>query len=830
MDHVAASAATEGAPGAAFHFALSGMECAACARRAEKALAALPGVESAAVNFALGSAALHLAPGHGASGLALDAFAAALAPGGFAPVEVPLTLLLEGMHCAACVQRVEAALLAVPGVRKAEVNLALGTAHVTLWQGDGPLPLPALIAAVAAAGYTAKPEAEVDEGLTARGRNAAQAAGRRAAWAALFALPLFAAEMGGHLYAPFHHWLMGALPPGVYLGAQALLAALTLFGPGLAILRPGLRGLWRRMPDMNALVTLGAGAAFLYSLLVTLAPGLFPAEARAVYYEAAAVIVALVLTGRWLEARARGAASQAIARLLDLSPPTALVWQGEAWSEQPVATLQPGARLMARPGARIALDGVVEEGRSHVDEAMLTGEPQPVLKEASAPLWGGTVNGEGTLVYKVTAVGAGTVLARITALVQAAQAGKLPVQALIDKVTAIFVPVVLGVAALASLSWALAGAGAGPALIAGVSVLIIACPCAMGLATPVSILVASGRAAEMGIFFRNGAALQRLAGVQRLAFDKTGTLTEGRPALVGLAPVQGVGEGELLAWAAAVEEGSDHPLAATLRAAALAQGLKAPGKARAFRAHPGEGVEAEIKGQPAALGNARLAQQSDPKGTALFAEQAKAWESEGASLVYALRGGQVIGLLALADPPRAESAGAMAALERLGVETLILSGDAPEVAEKLAETLGVDRALGGLLPEDKLAELRLLGPGTGFVGDGINDAPALAAADVGLAIGSGTEVAIEAADVVLMREGPRAAVNALRLARATLRNIKQNLFWAFGYNVALIPVAAGALVPFGGPALSPMLAAGAMSLSSVFVLTNALRLRRFRAL
>jgi len=491
-----------------------------------------------------------------------------------------------------------------------------------------------------------------------------------------------------------------------------------------------------------------------------------------------------------------------------------------------VDELAPGDVVRLAPGERVAVDGVVTEGHGWIDEAMLTGEPAPVEKTPGAPVTGGTVNGASALTFRVTATGADTVLAQIIALVSEAQGGKLPVQALVDKVTRVFVPVVMALSVLTFALWTVFGQGFTPALVAAISVMIIACPCAMGLATPVSILVGTGRGAELGLLFRRGDALQRLAEARTVVFDKTGTLTEGHPGLTDLIAAAGHDETEVLRLAAGAEARSEHPLAAAILTAASARGLAVPA-ARAVRAHPGKGLTATVEGHALVLGNGAVLSEAGVDISAL-APESEALAAAGKTPVWLALDGQLAALMALSDPIKPGARAAVAALQGAGLRVAMISGDTEATAQAVARALGIERVFAGVLPDGKVAALEALKAEgiVAFVGDGINDAPALAAADVGLAIGTGTDVAIEAAEVVLMQGDPQGVGRAVALSRATMRNIRQNLFWAFAYNAALIPVAMGVLVPFGGSGLSPMLAAGAMAFSSVFVVTNALRLRR----
>ncbi|WP_221931999.1 heavy metal translocating P-type ATPase [Paracoccus sp. M683] len=796
---------------------LTGLSCASCVGRAERALAAVPGVTEPRVNLATHRAHLRLT-----DPAALPRATEALARAGYPAEPVHTTLEVQGMTCASCVGRVERALTALPGVSAAAVNLAAGRADIT---HDAGVAAETLAQTVTAKGYPAQLRADHaahaghlhhdDEATTLR---------RNFLIALALTLPVFIAEMGGHAVPAFHHWLMGAIGTPTLWLAELVLTALVLAFPGRVFFRIGIPALLKGAPEMNSLVALGAGAAFLYSTVVTLAPGLLPETARHVYFEAAAVIVTLILLGRWLEARAKGQASAAIRRLVELAPDHAVVVRDGIEARVAVADLQPGDLLRLAPGERVAVDGLITEGSGLIDESMLTGEPVPVTKSPGDAVTGGTVNGNSALTYRVTATGADTALARIVRMVEDAQAAKLPVQALVDKITRVFVPVVIGLALLAFLLWLAFGGGLAPAFVAAVAVLIIACPCAMGLAVPVSIMVGTGRGAELGVLFRRGDALQRLAEARVVAFDKTGTLTQGAPALTALA-TEGITEDEALRLTASAEIRSEHPLAAALVAAARGRGLPLA-EAQGVQASAGRGLTATVDGKTLLIGNLRALQEVgiDPEPSLL--DRATVWSADGATPVHLAVDGRHAAAFALADPVREGSAGTIRALHDLGIQTVMISGDVQATADAVGRQLGIDRVIGGVLPDGKLAAVREMGKGSVFVGDGINDAPALAAADTGIAIGTGTDVAIESADAVLIGGDPAGVVTAIRLSRAVMRNIRQNLFWAFAYNAALIPVAMGALVPLGGPQLSPMLGAAAMALSSVFVVTNALRLKR----
>ncbi|MDB2501391.1 copper-translocating P-type ATPase, partial [Planktomarina temperata] len=550
------------------------------------------------------------------------------------------------------------------------------------------------------------------------------------------------------------------------------------------------------------------------------------------YYEPASLIVVLILFGRDLENRAKGRTGKAIQSLLGLRVKTAQVRRAGEFVECPIEEIVVGDVLSLRPGERVAVDGVVHEGSSYIDESMITGEPRPVEKSTGAALTAGTVNGMGHVIYEARRVGHDTTLSQIIQLVEQAQGAKLPIKALVDRLTLWFVPMVLILAFVTVTVWMIWGpAPALPyALVAGVCVLIIACPCAMGLATPTSIMVGTGRAAEMGVLFRKGDALQLLADVDVIAFDKTGTLTRGQPVLTDLDVADGLGRRAALQVMASVEQGSDHPIARAIVMAAAEEGLDLL-PIQDGQTYAGLGLSAHVAGEEVILGTERFMRERgiDVKG---YHGSAEALASQGKSVIFAARAGQVIALAGVSDALKPSTQGAIAQLKAAGITVVMLTGDRRDAALQIAADLGIDQVHAELLPADKsrvLAELKTKARQLAFVGDGINDAPALAAADIGIALGTGTDVAVESADIVLMSGDLLGVVNAIEMSRLTLRNIKQNLFWAFGYNVALIPVAAGALYPAFGMLLSPILAAAAMALSSIFVLANALRLRYVRA-
>jgi Cu+-exporting ATPase len=579
---------------------------------------------------------------------------------------------------------------------------------------------------------------------------------------------------------------------------------------------------------MNSLVALGSSAAWGFSTVALFAPALLPDGTRVVYFEAAAVIVTLILMGRFLEARAKGRTGQAIRKLVGLRAKTAQVERDGQLVELPVDDIVAGDLIQARPGEKIAVDGVVVKGASYVDESMITGEPIPVEKLADAEVVGGTVNGAGAFTFRATKVGGDTMLAQIIRMVEEAQGAKLPIQDLVNRITLWFVPAVMGVAALTFLTWLLVGPDPALsfALVAAVAVLIIACPCAMGLATPTSIMVGTGRAAELGVLFRRGDALQTLNDVTTVALDKTGTLTEGHPELTDLTVTKGFEQADVLRLVASVEAVSEHPIAEAIVRRAKQDGLTLEAIDN-FSSITGFGVSAVIEGRKIIIGADRLMSR---EGVTLDAVKGvgESLGQEGKSPLYAAIDGQLAAVIAVSDPIKVSTAEAISALHDLGLAVAMITGDNKATAQAIAAKLGIDTIVAEVLPEGKVAAIEQLqtgGRAVAFVGDGINDAPALARADVGIAIGTGTDVAIEAADVVLMSGDLKGVVNALHVSQRTMRNIRQNLFWAFGYNALLIPVAAGIFYPVAGLMLSPALAAGAMALSSVFVLSNALRLR-----
>ncbi|WP_291428793.1 heavy metal translocating P-type ATPase [Deinococcus sp.] len=826
-------------------FTVQGMTCASCSSRVERGLTKVGGVQQASVNLATERASVTFDP----SQTSLMDLTARVREIGYEPLTATADLSVQGMTCAACVGRVERALKKVDGVLDAQVNLATERAHVTYLPGR--VSGRDLNAAVTRAGYSVltglnsgAPSAPDRAALEQAARDDHERSLERdLRVSAAFAVPLLLLAMLPMMWMPLHMALTGLLGERGLNVLMLLLATPVQFGPGRRFLRLGWNSLRHGSPDMNALVMIGTGAAYLYSLLVTLAPGVFPAGTAHVYFEASAVVITLILLGKVLEARAKGRSSAAMTTLLRLQPGVARVVRAGQELEIPTADVQTGDVIQVRPGERVPVDGEVQTGDSWVDESMLTGESVPVHKGVGAAVTGGTVNGTGAFTFRATHVGADTALARITRLVEDAQASRPPIQGLADRVVAVFVPVVLVIAALTFLTWLLLGGpqGLSHALVNTVAVLIIACPCAMGLATPTSVMVGTGRAASLGVLFKSGAALEALQRADVIALDKTGTLTLGRPELTDLI-LTGPHEGSpqdphdgpqdraaVLTLIAAAERASEHPVAQAIVSAARAEGLTLP-EATAFQALPGEGIEATVNGRRVWVGSDRLMTRLGLNVAPLTA-QTDALADLGRTPLYAAVDGHIVAALAVADPIKPGSLEAVQAMQASGRQVVMITGDHARTAQAVARQLGITDVRAEVHPAQKSAavkELQAGGRHVAFVGDGINDAPALAQADVGVAIGTGTDVAAETAGVILMSGDLRGVPNAVALSRATLTNIRGNLFWAFAYNVLLIPVAAGVLEPALGLRLNPVLAAAAMGLSSVFVLSNALRLRGFR--
>ncbi|MDQ7015301.1 MAG: heavy metal translocating P-type ATPase [Gammaproteobacteria bacterium] len=743
--------------------------------------------------------------------------------------QTEIRFAIEGMTCAACSGRIERVLNKLPGVINAQVNLSTAQASIDyLPETVSPAQLYARINKLGFQAIEAEQENSATESLQEREQNNLK---QRLRFALLFTLPLILISMGPMFIPALSNAMLKLMPQGGWHLMELLLATPVLFGAGRDFYRHGWSELQQLAPGMNTLVMFGSSAAYFYSLLALLLPQLFPAGTANSYFEAAAVIVTLILLGKYLESAAKGRTSSAIRKLVELQPKTATVIRNGEAESVPIESVRTGDLILVKPGERVPVDGEVTQGSSFVDEAMISGEPLAVEKNSGDKLIGGTINQSGALHFEAEQVGENTLLAQIIHLVEEAQAGKPPIQMMADKIAAVFVPIVLLLASITFITWLLIGPepSLNYAFVAAVSVLVIACPCAMGLATPTAIMVATGKGAELGLLFRKGPALEALAEIDTVVLDKTGTVTKGFPELVKIIALHG-DENPLLQWAASAESQSEHPIAKAVVSAAQARNLSLSA-ATQFQAEVGFGLSAEVEGHNIEIGAERLMLKLGLDLAPLAAEaemQAKA----AATPIFIAVDGVLAGLLAVADPIKEESRSTVAALKERGLKVMLLTGDHPHTAQAVADQVGIDSVIANVLPADKAREVKRLqqtGAKVAFVGDGINDAPALAQAEVGIAIGTGTDIAIEAADVILMSGQLHGISKAIKLAQQTLKTIRHNFFWAYAYNVALIPLAAGLFFPLTGWLLNPMIAAAAMSVSSLFVVSNSLRLRRFKA-
>lgn len=809
--------------------AVGGMHCAACSSRIERVVGAMDGVESVGVNLATGNMDVRFNP----QVLDLDSVLARVREMGFlvdAPsMDATLVLRIGGMHCASCSSRIERIISGMPGVKEASVNLGAESGRFVF--DPARVTQRALRHAIHEAGFTTsmpRKERVEDEEAHIAARLQEKLSGVIRALA--FALPLLILSMGHMWGMPLPYSLDPMHAPGSFALAQLLLT-LPVVWSGRSFYLIGLPALIRRSPNMDSLVAVGTGAALVYSLWNTVEIWLgVDAQVRVMdlYYESAGVLIAMISLGKYFEARSVSRTTGAVRALMRLAPETATLKEQGGERQIVVEDIEPGDLLRIRPGERLPVDGEVAEGESHVDESMLTGEPLPVRRGPGERVFGGTLNTTGALLLRASHVGEDTVLARIVRLVRDAQGTKAPIASLADSVSFYFVPVVMALAIASGLAWYLSGAESFVfALRTAISVLVIACPCAMGLATPTSIMVGTGRGAQLGVLIKSGRALQRAGELSTVVFDKTGTLTVGKPALseVWVNEASGIDRDDMLKMAGAVEAVSEHPLA---RAVVGGTSGILPDVSR-FEAVPGQGVSAVVDGRIVVLGNERL-MTALSLDVASVRTQREQMEEKGATVVHVGIDGVLAGLLGVSDQIRPESALTVTRLKAMGLDVILLTGDTERAARAVGTQIGIGRVIAGVLPDRKaevVAELQQAGRVVGMVGDGINDAPALAHADLGVAMGGGMDVALESGDVVLMREDLGGLLTALSLSRAVMRNIRQNLFWAFAFNIVGIPVAMGALHLFGGPTLTPMLAGTAMAMSSVMVVSNALRLRFF---
>ncbi|MBF7694742.1 heavy metal translocating P-type ATPase [Acinetobacter rathckeae] len=804
---------------------ITGMSCASCVGRVEKALKKQVAVSEVSVNLATEKAVIW------GDHLDHQQLVACIQKAGYDVEDVQthnIVLDIQGLSCASCVGRAEKALLKVQGVQNVVVNLATNQAHII---ANTDVAVSSLMTAIERAGYGATVVAQA-EPQQKTPTDQSQVLLHQLIQATVLTIPVMLLSMLGHVSMAWQQWLDHVLGQSLNWWLQGLLVSIILCFPARQFYKKGIPALLRRAPDMNALVAVGTLAAYLYSVIATVLPQWLPPQAVHVYFEAAAMIVTLILLGRYLEARAKGQTTQAIQQLIGLQPTIAHVKKGTVIEDIAIADVTLDMQVLVYASEKMPVDGVVLVGQSVVDESMLTGEPLAVKKHEGEHVSAGTINQTGVLEVQVKALHQNTLLAQIIQLVEQAQASKLPIQAWVDKITLWFVPVIMCIAVLTGLVWWVFGPSPSIsyALVNAVAVLIVACPCAMGLATPTSIMVATGKGAQMGVLFRQGAALQQLKEVKAVGVDKTGTLTQGKPTLTDFICLDEQHKSQILQYVASVEQYANHPLATAIVDYVKQQKL-ALFHATQVETLTGLGIQATVQDKKLQIGADRFMAQLNID-ISVFNVQAEQLAQQAKSPIYVAIDGMLVAILAVADPIKETSTKVVQQLQDLGLKVVMITGDQQNTAQAIAKTLHIDDVIAGVMPSGKVDAIKSLQQKYGkvaYIGDGINDAPALAHADVGLAIGTGTDIAIESADVVLMSGDLKAAVDAIALSQATIRNIQQNLFWAFIYNIALIPVAAGVLYPYTHILLSPMVAAAAMAMSSVFVLTNALRLKGFRS-
>jgi Cu+-exporting ATPase len=809
-----------------------GMTCAACAQRIEKVTAKLSGVTKSSVNLA----SEKLTVEYDEQKVSAQEIQSAVRDAGYQAVpetsEKEITIPIGGMTCAACAQRIEKAVGKLDGVTSSTVNLA--TEKATIKYNPAIVRISQIKALITKLGYTpleSQSAAAVDEDKL-RKQKAIRVLWTKFIVAAVFSMPLLYLAMGSMIW-----WLQFPIPAFLRPMQYPLTYALTQIALVIPVIIAGYRfyvvgfkAILQRSPNMDSLIAMGTSAAIIYSLISTysITQGDFAAVDH-LYFETAGVIITLILLGKSLEAVSKGKTSEAIKKLMGLAPKTALVIQDGREIVISVDEVEVGDVIIVKPGEKIPVDGEVVEGHTAIDESMLTGESMPIEKNPGDSVYAASINGNGSVRFRATKVGADTALAQIIKLVEDAQGSKAPIAQLADIVSGYFVPIVFGIAVIAALAWLISGQSVVFSLSIFIAVLVIACPCALGLATPTAIMVGTGKGAEYGVLIKGGEALETAHKINTIVFDKTGTITEGKPEVTDMITLPDYSREKLLMLAASAEKGSEHPLGeAIVRGAAKANLKLVP--VESFISIPGYGIEVKIDGANILLGNRKLMNERNISLESLAAESDRLAE-EGKTPMYIAQDGQLAGIIAVADVMKNSSARAIKKLHEMGIEVAMITGDNRKTAEAIARQVGIDRVLAEVLPQDKAAEVKKLqdqGRIVAMVGDGINDAPALVQADIGIAIGSGTDVAMESADIVLMRSDLMEVPTAIQLSKSTIRNIKQNLFWAFGYNVLGIPIAAGILYIFGGPVLNPIFAAAAMSLSSVSVLTNALRLKTFK--
>ncbi|AMC08847.1 heavy metal translocating P-type ATPase [Turicibacter sp. H121] len=803
---------------------IEGMSCSACANRIERIVNKLDGVEKGAVNFAAETLALE----YDESAIELGQVEAAIEKAGFKVKKniKDYTFKVEGMTCSACANRVERVTQKIEGVQLAVVNFA--TEKLTIKLDADVASYGQVKVAVEKAGFQLVSEEDAIKGEEKK-RDEASKLLIRFIISLIFAVPLLIISMGHMVGMPLPHLIDPMMNPFNF-GIVQLILTLPVVMAGYKFYQVGIKNLIQLSPNMDSLIAIGTLTAFFYSVF-----GIYKitqgdaSYAMHLYFESAAVILTLITLGKYLEAVSKGKTSQAIKALMGLAPKTATIERNGRELEVPIEEVVVGDLVLVKPGEKLPVDGEVIEGSTAIDESMLTGESIPVEKTVGSVVIGASINKTGFIKYKATKVGRDTALSQIVKLVEDAQGSKAPIAKMADIISAYFVPIVIGLAILSSVAWLLAGETGVFALSIFISVLVIACPCALGLATPTAIMVGTGKGAEYGVLIKGGEALETTHKLSKLILDKTGTITEGKPKVTDIVTTN-LSEEQLLIYAASAEKGSEHPLGEAIVRAAIDRGYQLC-ELESFNAIPGHGIEVSIQGKQMLLGNKKLMIEKTIDVSSL-SETSDQLAYDGKTPMYMAIDGQLAGVIAVADTVKESSKKAIETLHQMGIKVAMITGDNQKTADAIARQVGIDLVLAEVLPADKANEVKKLqetGVKVGMVGDGINDAPALAQADIGIAIGSGTDVAIESADIVLMKSDLMDVSTAIKLSKATIRNIKENLFWAFAYNVLGIPVAMGLLHLFGGPLLNPMIAAAAMSLSSVSVLLNALRLRRFKA-
>ena len=803
---------------------IEGMSCSACANRIERIVNKLDGVEKGAVNFAAETLALE----YDESAIELGQVEAAIEKAGFKVKKniKDYTFKVEGMTCSACANRVERVTQKIEGVELAVVNFA--TEKLTIKLDADVASYGQVKAAVEKAGFQLVSEEDTIKGEEKKHDEASKLL-IRFIISLIFAVPLLIISMGHMVGMPLPHLIDPMMNPFNF-GIVQLILTLPVVMAGYKFYQVGIKNLIQLSPNMDSLIAIGTLTAFFYSVF-----GIYKitqgdaSYAMHLYFESAAVILTLITLGKYLEAVSKGKTSQAIKALMGLAPKTATIERNGRELEVPIEEVVVGDLVLVKPGEKLPVDGEVIEGSTAIDESMLTGESIPVEKTVGSVVIGASINKTGFIKYKATKVGRDTALSQIVKLVEDAQGSKAPIAKMADIISAYFVPIVIGLAILSSVAWLLAGETGVFALSIFISVLVIACPCALGLATPTAIMVGTGKGAEYGVLIKGGEALETTHKLSKLIFDKTGTITEGKPKVTDIVTTN-LSEEQLLIYAASAEKGSEHPLGEAIVRAAIDRGYQLC-ELQSFNAIPGHGIEVGIQGKQMLLGNKKLMIEKTIDVSSL-SETSDQLAYDGKTPMYMAIDGQLAGIIAVADTVKESSKKAIETLHQMGIKVAMITGDNQKTADAIARQVGIDLVLAEVLPADKANEVKKLqetGVKVGMVGDGINDAPALAQADIGIAIGSGTDVAIESADIVLMKSDLMDVSTAIKLSKATIRNIKENLFWAFAYNVLGIPVAMGLLHLLGGPLLNPMIAAAAMSLSSVSVLLNALRLRRFKA-